>query len=274
MIPAPFLGPLFEPTVVPIIATGFSYSQAEIAIHGVLTHNAIDFDVPRGTKILAPADGYYIATYGEELLVGEDGKPRLLSRAQALETNPANKDINPPPGEGEFPLYLGGYTIQGWHGNGRYTQYIHVDWVDPAIPYYPLRQVRNERGEATGDLNNSPMLRANVAEYRKPGVAAFIKAGAVIAEVGMTGCGWGTRCYDFAKLGPGGRPDFRGTDYTYYTEPHLHFNVFGRRSPRTRNATLIDPFGIYGESTAGYPRHPSHWHLKLPHAVHQPLWLP
>lgn len=272
-IPQPYLGSLFEAGVEPVIESGFHYHAAEIAIHGVKVHNAIDMNLPRGTKILAPADGYYIATYGETLIRNKDNLPRKLSLSEALETNPANKNINPPDDINEWEVFFGSYVIQGWHGKGRYTQYAHVDWVNPDIPFYRPQEVIDEQGHKTGDLKHSQMLRAPVAQYRKPGVATFIRAGEVIAEVGMTGCGWGKRCYDFAKLNNDGRPDFRGVDYTYYTEPHLHFAAFGRRAPYTRNAKLIDPFGIYGDMNAGYPKQRSQWQIRQPKAQHGPLWL-
>lgn len=202
----------------PVIATGFNYHAEEIALHGVKIHNAIDMDLPRGTKILAPADGYYIATYGEVLLREKDGAPRMLSAAKAARA--AGQDINPP-------------------AAGR---------------------------------RHSPMLRASVSEYRKPGVAVFVKAGEVIAEVGMTGCGWGRPCYDFARFDAAARPDFHGVDYPYYTSPHLHFAVFGRRAPHSRNGRALDPFGIYGTYEEGYPIKRSYWNRKANNAKHAPLW--
>jgi len=269
-VPQPFLGPLFEPGVEPIIATGFNYHAEEIALHGVKVHNAIDMDLPRGTKILAPADGYYIATYGEVLLRNRDGSPRMLSAKAA---RAVGQDINPPTSDGEWPVYFGSFVVQGWHGRGRYTQSAHVDWVNPAIPYYPPVEVKDEHGRPSGDRRHSPMLRATVAEYRRPGAAAFLKAGEVIAEVGMTGCGWNKPCYDFARFEANGRPDFRGVSYPYYTTPHLHFAVFGRRASRGRNAPAFDPFGIYGTFNDGYPASRADWSRAMPNAKHAPLWL-
>lgn len=272
-IPEPYLGSLFESGVEPVIATGFNYHTEEIAIHGVESHGAIDFDLPRGTKILAPADGYYIATYGEILLRNDDGSARTLSLDQALKGNPRNTDLNPPGKKGAYKLYFGTFLIQGWHTRGRYTQYGHIDWANPEIPYYPPEVEHDEHGKATGNLKHSTMLRASVDDYHKPGIAAFIRAGEVIAEVGMTGCGWNKRCYDTAKFDRARRPDFRHANYTYYTEPHLHFVAFGRRAPYTRDAHRFDPFGIYGEMDAGYPKTRAQWPKQQPQAKHQPLWL-
>lgn len=272
-VPQPFLGSLFEPGVEPIIATGYNYSPQEAAIHGIEVHNAIDFDLPRGVKILAPADGYYVATYGEFKTRLKTGEPRRLSMGQALKGNPLNKDLRPPAHHGEFEVYFGSYVIQGWHTHGRYTQYAHVDWASPEIPYYPPKAIKDDQGTLTGDLQHADILRAPVAEYRKPNVAAFIRAGEVIGEVGMSGCGWGRRCYDFAKFDLNGRPDFRGVNYTYYTEPHLHFMVFGKRVPYRRvPSEFYDPFGVYGLAGGDYPPSRAQWQRKAPAAKHAPLW--
>ncbi len=251
-VPEPFLRSLFEPDIEPVIASGFEYDPDEVALHGVKFHGAIDLDVPRGTKILAPADGYYLSTYGEFLTRHEDGLPRQI---------------------GGRKVYYGSFMIQGWHKHGRYTQYAHVDWVNPKIPYYLPIKIVDEGGKPTADLKHNPILRAPVAEYRKSGVATLIRAGEIIGEVGMTGCGLGETCYSSAKFMADGRPDFRGVNYTYYTEPHLHFVAFAGREPRSRHARLVDPFGIYGQAEDGYPGKLSEWHQRQPQAKHHPLWL-
>jgi hypothetical protein len=149
-VPQPFLGPLFAPGVEPLIATGFHYTRREIEVHGVETHNAIDFDLPRGTPVLAPADGYYVATYGEVLIRDKHGEPVTRSLAEAKAGNPHNRDFRPPQHGQRWPIYYGSFVVQGWHGRGRYTQYAHLDAVDPHIPYYPPSESEQ------GDLHFSP----------------------------------------------------------------------------------------------------------------------
>lgn len=264
--PKPFLGPVFRPDAKPVIATGFEYHAGEIAVHGVKTHNAIDFDVPRGTPVLAPADGYYLATYGEGLLRNDDNSPRTLSLAEAKQGDPANLDLRPPQDGGErWPIYFGSMVIQGWHPTGRYTQFAHLDWVEPSIPYYKP-EVRDN-----GDLKANHVLRVPVFELRRNSIASWLKAGTLLGVTGMTGCGWGQRCYDTATLRVDGRPDFRGVDYTYYTSPHLHLMVFGRRSNAKARTPVAfwDPFGIYKDISGEYPTgSPASW-SKLPNS----LWL-
>jgi hypothetical protein len=264
--PKPFLGPIFQPDAKPVIATGFEYHAAEIAVHGVKTHNAIDFDVPRGTPVLAPADGYYLATYGEGLLRNDDDTPRTLSLVEAKQGNPRNLDLCPPADGGErWPIYFGSMVVQGWHPAGRYTQLAHLDWVEPAVKYYPPEAQEN------GDLKPNQVLRAPVSQFRSKRVASWLKAGTLLGVTGMTGCGWGKRCYDARRLGKDGRPDFRNVDYTYYTSPHLHFMVFGRRSNAKARTPLAfwDPFGIYKDITGGYPTGASATWGRLPKS----LWL-
>lgn len=199
----------------------------------------------------------------------------MLTLEQARQANAANVEMRPPAsGSGPWSVFFGSFVIQGWHEPGRYTQYAHVDWVNPRIPYHAPKETIDEQGRLTGDLLHSPMLRTSVGEYRKSGAAAFMRAGEVIAETGMTGCGWGQRCYDFARFDEDGRPDFRGTNYPYYSSPHLHFLVGGRRAPKTRELKRFDPFGIEGNAAAGYPPSRSQWHVRMSAAKHQPLWLP
>lgn len=265
LLSKPFLGPVFEPSIDPTIATGYNYHPEEVALHGVESHKAIDFDTDRGAKIIAPADGYYIASYGEVALTNDDGSPRTQTRASVVKHNPGYAKLHLPPGDGPWPVYFGSFVIQGWHPNGRYTQYAHVDWVNPAIPYYAPTT------EDNGDIVYSRFLRAPVAEYRKSDKAVWLKAGEIIGEVGMTGCGIGKRCYSFAKLGRGGRPDFRNTDYFYYTNPHLHFMVFSARAnSKARTPKQIwDPFGVYDVAGDKYPKNRSQW----PGWTKKSLWL-
>ena len=270
-VPQPFLGPIFDPTIKPIIASGYNYSAAEVAVHGVEQHKAIDFVVSRGTPILAPADGYYVATYGEFLLHNEDNSPRLIGLKEATAGNAYAQHLNPPPGNGPWPGYFGSFVVQGWHTRGRYSQFAHVEWVNPKIPFYAPEDAVDEDGKKTGDLKHSHVLRLPVDEYRK--IATFVRAGEIIAESGMTGMGWGERTWEKAKFDKAGRPDFRGVNYYYYDEPHLHFSVFGRRAPRSRTPQMFDPFGLYGDVSAGYPKSIEDWPKRQPGAKHQPLWL-
>jgi hypothetical protein len=263
--PKAFLQPLFQSDAKPVIATGFEYTPAERAVHGVKTHNAIDFDVARGTPVLAPADGYYVATYGEVLLRNDDDMPRSLSLAEAKRGNPSNLDLQPPKSGTRWPIYFGSMVVQGWHPPGRYTQFAHLDYVEPSIRYY------QPEAEGNGDLKFNPILRVPTATYRRTNVASWLKAGALIGVTGMTGCGWGERCYERARFGRGGRPDFRQADYTYYTSPHLHFMVFSRRSTAKARPPLAfwDPFGVYKDITAGYPTGPLATWSQTPRS----LWL-
>lgn len=212
-------------------------------MHGVKEHRAIGFAMPRGTPILAAADGWYVATYAEAAIKEEDGSPKMLSLADARRLNTSNPDLNPPePGDGPWSVYFGSYVIQGWHGRGRYIQYAHIDYAIESIPYYP-----SVVSENSGNYYHHPVLQAPVTGYKKPGVAVFIRQGEVIGWAGSTGCGCGRRCIDDAIMTSGGRPDFRQVNYTYYDGPHLHFMVFGRRAAKTRKPIATwDPFGLYG----------------------------
>ena len=239
-LPAPFLGPIFAPEINPEIGSGYYYDHSHNsndAIHGVEQHKAIDFGVPIGTPIYAPANGLTIATYSEFLLGEKDDAGTFIPRMY----------------EGKKVYFGSGLIIQIWHGKGRYTQYAHLDKVLPIIPYY-----RPIIDKDTGDLRPAH-LRDAVSEYGKSVKVAKIKQGDLIGYTGVTGIGWGRRCYE---------DWLAGRDYTHYDDPHLHFMVFGKRLPRSRNTVAVwDPFGIYGKA-AQYPKGKSRWHI-----MENSLWL-
>lgn len=248
----PFLQPVFDEFINPFISAGFNYDSKEVATHGVLEHRAIDFDVPRGTVVYAPADGYYVATFGEVSLNTSDG-PRTLSVEGAKQGNFYSGDLNPPEKEGEWPIWFGGLFIQGWHKNGMYTQYGHLDFVESIIPYYPP-------AISGKNLLYSEVFKIDPNQYKKIDAAAYLKAGTPIGRTGMTGMGWGPRSYDFAIVGNDERPNFLHTKYTYYNSPHLHFAVFGPRDEITNEPQeYYDPFGIYGTLHAPYPENIKEW---------------
>lgn len=259
-LPKPFLQPIFDASATPFISAGFNYDSKEVATHGIKEHRAIDFEVSRGTVIYAPADGYYVSTYGEVMLA--DGSARMLGVKKARAANFYNDDINPPSDKGVWPIWFGGLFIQGWHKNGMYTQFGHLDFVDINIPYYPPAIDGN-------NLLYSEILKINPKQYKKSEVAVFIKAGTPIGKTGISGMGWGPRSYDFAEIKKDGRPDFSTAKYTYYNSPHLHFAVFSKRNEVTSEPeAYYDPFGIYGTLHASYPKRMSQW-SKLKNS----LWL-
>lgn len=220
-------------------------------MHGISKHGAIDFGLPRGSKVLAPADGWAVCTFAEVQLT-EKGKPRLISVENAMRHTPKGLLSIPDLPGNAWPAWYGSYVVQIWHGRGRYTQLAHVDWVKEDIPFFPPSISDN------GDLIHNRVMRAPVAEIKRAG--KFVKRGQVVAQVGMTGCGWGKRSYEFAEVAAGGRPDFRGADYWYWDQPHLHFMVFGTRRGKKRvPAHTWDPFGLYGDISAPYPQRRELW---------------
>lgn len=250
--PKPFLLPLFKNRVKPFISAGYHYDSKEIAVHGITNHQAIDFDVPRGTTVYAPTDGYYVATFGEVLLI-DGSHPRMLNNKVASVGNFYSEDIKPPGKRGSWKIWFGGLFIQGWHTNGMYTQYGHLDFVEHAIPYYPP-------AESGNNLLYSEILKTEPRQFKRRSVATYLKAGTPIGKTGMTGMGWGPRSYDFAVLDNDTRPNFLNTEYTHYNSPHLHFAVFGPRDEITSEPDrYYDPFGIYDTLHAAYPKSIKQW---------------
>jgi murein DD-endopeptidase MepM/ murein hydrolase activator NlpD len=249
--PEPFLGPLFEQEVEPKIEAGYLYSPEETAMHGISRHGAIDFGLPRGTAVLAPADGWAVCTYGEVQLT-QQGEPRLIGLPEATKHTPRELLSIPDLPGTSWPAWYGSFVVQIWHGQGRYTQLAHVDWVREDIPYFAPTVTEK------GDLSHNQILRATVDELRQ--VGRFVKQGEVVAQVGMTGCGWGMRSFEFAEVAADGRPDFRSSHYWYWDQPHLHFMVFGaRRGKARRPESVWDPFGLYSNDRQQYPMHCGQW---------------
>lgn len=230
-LPDPFLQ---RPLPDAPVESGWKYTEAEARLNGLANHGAIDFAAPRGTPVLAAADGYAMASW-QEAPVFIDGQRHTF--------------------QGEPTWFGAGLFVQIWHGHGRYTQYCHLEEMAEEIPFFDPKAYL-ERG--VDAWSPHPIIRGDVREYQK---LPRVKAGQVIGYVGMTGC-------------PAGRPSFpdwdAGLPYATMHPFHLHFVVFGRRAPHTRNAQRWDPFGIYG-TYDHYPAANADW--TKPGSNHHSLWL-
>lgn len=257
----PFLGRIFEDRgVMPRISAGFHYSPDEAKLLGRI-HRAVDVAVPRGTRLMAPHDGWYMASYGEKKLLDKNGHPQRVYWEDAIRMHP-KETLAYPPGD-DITGYFGSLIVQGYLGGGRYIQIAHLDGVVDAIPYHRETLLEN------GNRLHSPELRCPIAEM-KDGKAVFLKRGHPIGWSGMSGCGWGTRHYDLAPKVLDGRPDFRGVNYAHYDEPHVHVALFWGRRPFDRAAVLfVDPFGVYSDDVDEYPKQLKYWD-RWPGS----LWLP
>lgn len=135
-----------------VITEGYDYLQ-ELSLHpSVKRHYAVDFQVRRGTPVLAAADGYAFASY--HLVYLED---RFQGKRMGF-------------GLGRF--------VQIWHPQaGVYTLYAHLGQIDSSVRYH--QPVRLDEGW------DPAKLYVPVEEFLK--LAAPVKRGQRIGTVGTSG---------------------------------------------------------------------------------------
>lgn len=232
-LPAPFM---IRPIPDAPVVAGFNYTGAEKLRNGVDSHEAIDLAAKRGTPVQAAADGYITASF-EEWPVFVDGQRHRV--------------------DGQ-PLWFGpGLFVQIWHGQGRYTQYCHLDRL-ANLEWFSQPTAVDRHGEPSWQRHR--VITAPVSQYRQ---APFVRQGAVIGYAGMTGCGLGRPTFD---------DWIRGRDYVGVERDHLHMVTFGHRAPRSRRARRWDPFGLYGTAEQ-YPGPTLNWSDHQAGQRHHSLWL-
>lgn len=204
--PKPFIYLPFKETNYQI-TEGWHYSNEEKNIHGASGHGAVDFSFPRGTKVVATADGWTIASYFWRPVKNPDGSPRVYQ----------GKEVG-----------MGlGYFVQIYHPQEHlYTSYGHLDKIAKEIPFHrPIG--RNGIFWPIGHR----VKPENLPHYR---YSKFVKAGDLIGFVGDSGLTWGYQDYPQ-------RPD--PNKHLSWDETHLHFEVFNRIGSRGRKK-YFDPYGI------------------------------
>lgn len=216
------------------ITEGWLYSEEESAIHGVKKHRGVDYTVPRGTPVLAAASGWTMASYTRTHLIDpQTQKPRIY--------------------KGKPVGYSYGNFVQIYHPQvDRYTQYGHLDSINPKIPFTKPRLLKDGRLWPYGhkiDPQKYP-------EYKR---AVWIERGEVIGYVGDTGLSWGYQDYPT-------RPD--PDKFPSWDEPHLHFEEFSR--DKQKRKIQKDPYDLYQQASEyPYPGNnksfgPNHLWLVIP----------
>ena len=138
------------------ITEGWYYSEEEKAIHGNVTHYGVDFAAPRGTPVVAAADGLMIGSFHSTYSGQYQGK--------------------------RVGFGLGNF-VQIWHEEtGFYTCYAHLDSFAPSVPFIdPDKQV---------DGTYYPtIVNGSLEELKRR--AKPVKRGEVIGYIGDSGCSWG-----------------------------------------------------------------------------------
>ncbi|HKX73651.1 MAG TPA: hypothetical protein VJM32_06530 [Candidatus Saccharimonadales bacterium] len=195
-------------------------------------HNAIDYDLPYDTDILAPADGVAFRTYQSWLtnvVYQRDGRSGRVG----------------------FGLGLWLITLHRVPGTNVYwwTKKAHCSWIDPGVRYLrPYVDADGDWHEPNSGPDNLYIPDGDLFAMGTP-----IKRGDVLARVGDTGVEWGWRD-DFDIEAGQVRPRNRGQLPPWDVDIHLHDEIYRRvngspaagESLDTRRLS-IDPFGRYGQ---------------------------
>lgn len=204
------------------ITEGWMYSTGESAIHGFTEHDGVDFALPYGTPVVAPADGYAMSSYHTFWILNEDGSKRTY--------------------EGK-PIRFGlGYFVQMYIPSvNRYIQIAHLSDVDAAIPF----STPSANGEDWVPSNHT----LSVPDLKMSPQYVKVRKGQVIGKVGFSGLGWGYEEYEAGATRP---IAIDPTVKKSWDEPHIHFEDFWRDQTTGVKMANRDPYGIYG-TTADYP---------------------
>ncbi len=204
------------------ITEGWRYSLGENAIHGLVDHNGVDFALPYGTPVVAPADGYAMSSYHTNWHRDDNGTVRTYQG---------------------IPLRFGlGNFVQMYIPSvNRFIQMAHLSDIDPAVPF-SLPEASEGDWVPTNHTLKIPDLEAS------PHVVQ-VKKGQVLGRVGFSGLAWGYEDYEAGATRP---VLIDPRIHSSWDEPHIHFEDFWRDQTTGKKTANRDPYGIYG-STYDYP---------------------
>ncbi|MEK7571234.1 MAG: M23 family metallopeptidase [Patescibacteria group bacterium] len=204
------------------ITEGWIYSDEEQAIHGFVSHNGIDFAIPYGTPVVAPADGYAMSSYHTFWLRDENGEI-LTYLGKPLRFG------------------LGNFVQMYIPSANRYIQMAHLSDVDLAIPF-SLPFENEGDWVPTNHTLSVPALKES-PQYVQ------VRKGQVLGKVGYSGLSWGYEDYQAGATRP---VQIDPSVNQSWDEPHIHFEDFWRHQTEAYKMANRDPYGIY--STAeDYP---------------------
>lgn len=197
------------------ISEGWLYSPAEKKIHSQTNHCGLDFDVPYGTLIVAPTDGWVISSYYRCWLRNKNNEIRQYQGKPICSS---------------LGLFVQVYipTIQ------RYLQLAHFSEIDPAIPFSPPVLEKDDFLPTNHNLNPKDLPHHSQS--------IFIKKGQILGRVGVSGLTWGqTNEYQLVN----GRPLIADPEKSpSWDTPHVHLEEFWRDSTGQKRWQR-DPYGIY-----------------------------
>ncbi len=192
------------------IGGGWFYRPQDLItkVGGSNRHFAIDLYLSQGTPVLAAASGWAISSYHHFLLRKKSDRRRFIRYRGKLFGS----------GQGNFVVI--------YHPRQRlFTQYGHLERVNPTIPFYKPKKKRG--------LVQPPVERFQPRLFNQKN-ARRVKGGEVIGWVGGSGIigGW--------------------------DKPHLHFELYRYRDREGKKPgdSFLDPYDIY--KTANHYPWPGH----------------
>ncbi len=198
------------------ITEGWTYSAEELKISKAdPLHAAVDFHVPYGTPVVAPADGYAVSSYFTYKVTDKDDKQVEY--------------------QGK-PLHMGlGYFVRIYVPSvNRVIEMGHLSDIDEAIPFSP--PIRSEYGwEPTNH-------RMSFDEWVNSPAAVFVKKGTVLGKTGYSGLTWG---YDDYVAGATRPVVIDPAVNKSWDEPHIHFEEFYFHQVTNEMGWQRDPFAVY-----------------------------
>lgn len=211
------------------ITEGWMYSKTEQDIHGQDFHGGIDFVVPYGTPVVAPCDGYAVASYWTFWVKDNEGLVKLYKGK---------------------PIHLGyGYFVEIYNPEAKRLVLLgHLSELDPTIPFLPPQK------EADGWKPELEKLTAD--ELLHSTTAVKIKKGQPLGKVGVSGLALGE-----SEEYQGELPlSLEAWRHESWDEPHLHLEELWRlqSSPTGTEkigdrAWMRDPYAIYSDNAQDYP---------------------
>lgn len=197
-------------------------------------HAGIDYDVPYGTAIYSPIDGYACASYNIQWARDESDNIYTYQDKQIT--------------------YSLGYCIQLYHPESNlFLLYWHLSYIAEEITFVP--PFTTEIGEQFAKWFN--LTSDHIENIDECSWLVKVSRGQYLGDVGASGI------YFTDKLIPwNSKPLMRIPEsrYHYYSKPHLHWNTYDRTPDGTKQKPL-DPYDIYDYADK-YPD-PQRWKKEL-----------
>lgn len=186
--------------------------------HGNTIHAGIDYDVPYGTPIYSPVEGYASASYNIQRARHEDASIRTHDDTSVT--------------------YSLGYCIQIYHPQTQlFLLYGHLSYISEEIVFTP--PFTTDTGEQFARGFN--LTSQHVASLDQCSRLVHVTRGQYLWDVWVSGIYLTDTLVQADDRPHHPLPEHQ---YIYYSHPHLHRNTYDR-SPDGSKQTPIDPYDIY-----------------------------